>query len=207
MRSKMTTIDGNLLQVKRNLEYLEEMYDTIFRKVNRLFVDVEIWSLYCQVSKQWLNTSDLQKIYNKISHFKMNLSKWIQRSPVAACCVSEKYFQDLEKFLMINLINILMFTCQLWELQSFPLLWICLQQLLVVWSSGCANHWCWRWCLQPWVRSRQDCCQEHSSLQAATSHPRNRSRDFKRGKCLQTISLRHIILVYLNVPTDQWSYV
>ena len=42
MRGKMTTIDGNLLQVKRNLDYLEEMYDTIFRKVNRLFVDVNI---------------------------------------------------------------------------------------------------------------------------------------------------------------------
>ena len=39
MRNKMTTIDGNLEQVRRNLEYLEEMYDTIFRKVNRLFVD------------------------------------------------------------------------------------------------------------------------------------------------------------------------
>ena len=38
----MTTIDGNLHQVKRNLDYLEEMYDTIFRKVNRLFVDVNI---------------------------------------------------------------------------------------------------------------------------------------------------------------------
>ena len=97
-----------------------------------------------------------------------------------------------------------MFTCQLWELQSFPLLWICLQQLLVVWSSGCANHWCWRWCLQPWVRSRQDCCPEHSSLQAATSHPR--SRDFNRGKCLQTISLRKIILAYLNVPTDTLNW-
>ena len=35
----MVTIDGNLVQVRRNLEYLEEMYDTIFRKVNRLFVD------------------------------------------------------------------------------------------------------------------------------------------------------------------------
>ena len=42
MRDKMVNIDGNLDQVKRNLEYLEEMYDTIFRKVNRLFVDVEI---------------------------------------------------------------------------------------------------------------------------------------------------------------------
>ena len=95
-----------------------------------------------------------------------------------------------------------MFTCQLWELQSCPLLWICLQQLLVAWSSGCANHWCWRWCLQPWVRSRQDCCLEHFSLQAATSHPRNRSRDFNRG--LQTISLRKIILAYLNVPTVRY---
>ena len=42
MRDKMVNIDGNLDQVKRNLEYLEEMYDTVFRKVNRLFVDVEI---------------------------------------------------------------------------------------------------------------------------------------------------------------------
>ena len=41
MRDKMVNIDGNLDQVKRNLEYLEEMYDTVFRKVNRLFVDVE----------------------------------------------------------------------------------------------------------------------------------------------------------------------
>ena len=38
----MVTIDGNLDQVRRNLEYLEEMYDTIFRKVNRLFVDTKI---------------------------------------------------------------------------------------------------------------------------------------------------------------------
>ena len=42
MSDKMVNIDGNLDQVKRNLEYLEEMYDTVFRKVNRLFVDVEI---------------------------------------------------------------------------------------------------------------------------------------------------------------------
>ena len=42
MRTKMVTIDGDLGQVRRNLEYLEEMYDTIFRKVNRLFVDVKI---------------------------------------------------------------------------------------------------------------------------------------------------------------------
>ena len=42
MRDKMVNIDANLDQVKRNLEYLEEMYDTVFRKVNRLFVDVEI---------------------------------------------------------------------------------------------------------------------------------------------------------------------
>ena len=42
MSGKMDKIDGNLDQVKRNLEYLEEMYDTVFRKVNRLFVDVDI---------------------------------------------------------------------------------------------------------------------------------------------------------------------
>ena len=42
MRTKMVTIDSDLVQVRRNLEYLEEMYDTIFRKVNRLFVDTEI---------------------------------------------------------------------------------------------------------------------------------------------------------------------
>ena len=42
MRTKMVTIDGDLVQVRRNLEYLEEMYDTIFRKVNRLFVDAKI---------------------------------------------------------------------------------------------------------------------------------------------------------------------
>ena len=42
MRIKMVTIDGDLVQVRRNLEYLEEMYDTIFRKVNRLFVDAKI---------------------------------------------------------------------------------------------------------------------------------------------------------------------
>ena len=33
---------SNVEQVHRNLEYLEEMYDTLFRKVNRLFVDTEI---------------------------------------------------------------------------------------------------------------------------------------------------------------------
>ena len=38
----MVTIDVHLDQVRRNLDYLEEMYDTIFRKVNRLFVDTEI---------------------------------------------------------------------------------------------------------------------------------------------------------------------
>lgn len=42
MSDKMVKIDSSLDEVRRNLEYLEEMYDTVFRKVNRLFVDVEI---------------------------------------------------------------------------------------------------------------------------------------------------------------------
>jgi hypothetical protein len=45
MTDKMVKIDGNLDQVRRNLEYLEESYDTVFRKVNRLFVDVDIQAL------------------------------------------------------------------------------------------------------------------------------------------------------------------
>lgn len=36
MRNRMKKIDNNLVRVKRNLEYLEEMYEGVFRKVNRL---------------------------------------------------------------------------------------------------------------------------------------------------------------------------
>ncbi|XP_059089842.1 uncharacterized protein DDB_G0283697-like [Tigriopus californicus] len=36
MRNKMRKIDSNLIKVKKNLEYLEEMYEGVFRKVNRL---------------------------------------------------------------------------------------------------------------------------------------------------------------------------
>jgi len=36
MRTKMVRIDVNLVKVKKNLEFLEEMYETIFRKINRL---------------------------------------------------------------------------------------------------------------------------------------------------------------------------
>ena len=36
MRNRMKKIDTNLAKVKRNLEYLEEMYEGVFRKVNRL---------------------------------------------------------------------------------------------------------------------------------------------------------------------------
>ena len=38
MRGRMKKIDSNLVKVKKNLEYLEEMYEGIFRKVNRLLV-------------------------------------------------------------------------------------------------------------------------------------------------------------------------
>lgn len=36
MRNRMKKIDNNLARVKRNLDYLEEMYEGVFRKVNRL---------------------------------------------------------------------------------------------------------------------------------------------------------------------------
>ncbi len=36
MRNRMTKIDNNLVRVKQNLEYLEDMYEGVFRKVNRL---------------------------------------------------------------------------------------------------------------------------------------------------------------------------
>ena len=36
MRNRMKKIDNNLAKVKKNLEYLEEMYEGVFRKVNRL---------------------------------------------------------------------------------------------------------------------------------------------------------------------------
>ena len=36
MRNRMKKIDTNLVRVKRNLQYLEDMYEGIFRKVNRL---------------------------------------------------------------------------------------------------------------------------------------------------------------------------
>ena len=36
MKKGMGKIDRNLIRVKRNLEYMEKMYDSVFRKVNRL---------------------------------------------------------------------------------------------------------------------------------------------------------------------------
>ena len=39
MRQKMKKIDYNLVKVKKNLEYLEDMYEGVFRKVNKLIVD------------------------------------------------------------------------------------------------------------------------------------------------------------------------
>ncbi len=36
MRGRMSKIDLNLERVKRNLDYLEDMYEGVFRKVNRL---------------------------------------------------------------------------------------------------------------------------------------------------------------------------
>ncbi len=39
MRGRMRKIDGNLERVKRNIEYLEDMYEGVFRKVNRLIVN------------------------------------------------------------------------------------------------------------------------------------------------------------------------
>ena len=39
MRHKMKKIDTNLDRVKKNLEYLEDMYEGVFRKVNKLIVD------------------------------------------------------------------------------------------------------------------------------------------------------------------------
>ena len=36
MRNRMKKIDTNLARVKRNLEYMEEMYEGVFLKVNRL---------------------------------------------------------------------------------------------------------------------------------------------------------------------------
>ena len=37
----MRRIDNNLVEVKKNLEFMEDMYDKVFRKVNRLLVDDE----------------------------------------------------------------------------------------------------------------------------------------------------------------------
>ena len=36
MRNRMKKIDTNLIRVKKNLEYMEDLYEGIFRKVNRL---------------------------------------------------------------------------------------------------------------------------------------------------------------------------
>ena len=36
MKKGMGKIDRNLIRVKKNLEYMEKMYDSVFRKVNRL---------------------------------------------------------------------------------------------------------------------------------------------------------------------------
>ena len=41
MRKGMRRIDNNLVEVKKNLEFMEDMYDKVFRKVNRLLVDDE----------------------------------------------------------------------------------------------------------------------------------------------------------------------
>ena len=41
MRKGMRRIDNNLVEVKKNLEFMEELYDKVFRKVNRLLVDDE----------------------------------------------------------------------------------------------------------------------------------------------------------------------
>lgn len=38
MRGRMTKIGGNLSDVKRNLDFMEDNYEGIFRKVNRLIV-------------------------------------------------------------------------------------------------------------------------------------------------------------------------
>lgn len=39
MKNRMKKIDVNLVRVRKNLEYLEEMYEGVFRRVNRLIVD------------------------------------------------------------------------------------------------------------------------------------------------------------------------
>ena len=39
MRNRMKKIDSNLARVKRNLDYLEDMYEGVFRKVNRLITN------------------------------------------------------------------------------------------------------------------------------------------------------------------------
>ena len=36
MRNRMKKIDSNLARVRRNLEKMEDMYEGVFRKVNRL---------------------------------------------------------------------------------------------------------------------------------------------------------------------------
>ncbi len=36
MRDRLRKIDSNLLRVKKNLEYMEDMYEGVFRRVNRL---------------------------------------------------------------------------------------------------------------------------------------------------------------------------
>ena len=41
----MKKIDKNLVEVKKNLEYMEDMYDKVFRKVNRLLVDEQAKNL------------------------------------------------------------------------------------------------------------------------------------------------------------------
>ena len=38
MRGRMSKIGGNLSDVKRNLDFMEDNYEGIFRKVNRLIV-------------------------------------------------------------------------------------------------------------------------------------------------------------------------
>ena len=45
MRKGMKKIDHNLVEVKKNLEYMEDMYDKVFRKVNRLLVDEQAKNL------------------------------------------------------------------------------------------------------------------------------------------------------------------